>query len=298
MLISKFFPYKWERGKMVGNMNRVLVYIVFGLVIGLLMGGFLGYFMASSRSVENNLLFKTGKFTYPPKPGEKVVIVYGFDANYPPFTKILPNGSVVGFDVDVVNWIADKYGWKIIYKPWDWSTIVDALVRGDIDIIASGMTITAARSEKIWFSLPYYTYVHVLVVSARDTRSLKEVLNSGEYIAVQLGSTSDEWAERLLKEGYRFKKLGLNSYSEAIEAVLDGRAIAAISDSAFIYPYFERNPDKAGKLKILTTIGPPYAYGIATRPEDKWLRDMINRALEELMNSPEWDKLLKKWGLK
>lgn len=267
--------------------------LVVGLVVGLLAGGFIGYSIAGLR---REGLFKVGKFTYPPKQGVK--IIYGFDAAYPPFTEVLPNGTVVGFDVDVIKWIARRYGWEIVFKPWDWSTIVDALVRGDIDIIASGMTITAARSEKIWFSIPYYTYVHVLVVKSDEDRSPDEILNSGGYIAVQTGSTADEWAERLLKEGYSFKKLGLNSYVEAIEAVLDGRAIAAISDSAFIYPYFKRSPDKARQLKILTTIGPPYAYGIATRPEDKWLRDMINKALEELMNSPKWDQLLEKWGLK
>ncbi len=277
-------------------MNKAIQYVVIGVIIGLLLGGIVGYQFDGAKSVD--YAYPKGKFTEAPPAGEEITIIYGFDAAYPPFTQVLPNGSVVGFDVDVINWIAKTYGWKVVYKPWDWSTIVDALIRGDIDIIASGMTINSERSEKIWFSIPYFTFVHVLVVRADDTRSVNEILNSGEYIAVQVGSTADEWAERLLAAGYKFQKLGLNSYVEALEAVLDGKAIAAISDSAFIYPYFKKNPDIAGKLKVLTTIGPTYTYGIATRPEDKWLRDMINKALEELMNSPEWDKLLEKWDLK
>ncbi len=242
--------------------------------------------------------FKKGKFTEPPPPGKEVVIVHGFDANYPPFTFVLPNGTAAGFDVDVVDWIAKKYGWKVIHKPWDWATIVTALEKGDIDIIASGMTFNAERSKKIWFSVPYFSYVHEIVVRADETRSLEEILNSGEYIAVQLGSTADEWADKLLKQGYKFKKLGLDSYVAALKALLEGRAVAVITDSAFFHPYIRKHPEIANKVKVLTTIGPPYTYAIATRPEDKWLRDKINEALEELMSSPEWDKLLEKWGLK
>jgi len=277
------------------DVNSKIMYVIIGIIIVILIGSFIGLYY---RNVPGNLecAYKLGKFTKPPRDNP-VTIVYGFDPEYPPFTQVLPNGSVVGFDVDVINWIAKKYGWKIIYKPWDWSTIVDALVKGDIDIIASGMTITASRSEKIWFSIPYYSYVHELVVRVDKDMSIDEILNSDEYIAVQLGSTADEWAERLLKAGYKFKKLGLNSYVDALEALLDGRAIAVITDSAFLKPYLRRNPDISKKVKVLGTIGPPYTYGIATRPEDVWLRNMINKALEEFMNSPEWDRLLKKWDL-
>jgi polar amino acid transport system substrate-binding protein len=273
----------------VGKREIAAICIIVGLLLGLFLG--IGY----KKPEQQKCAYGMGKFTE--QPGQEVVIVYGFDANYPPFTFLLPNGTPAGFDVDVVNLIAKKYGWKVIYKPWDWSTIVTALERGDIDIIASGMTFTAARSEKIWFSVPYYSYIHELVVRADENRPADEILNSNEYIAVQIGSTSDEWANRLISQGYKFKKLGLDSYVSALQALLDGRAVALITDSAFLEPYLKKNPELTGKLKVIETLGAPQCYAIATRPEDKWLRNMINSALEELMNSPDWNKLLEKWGL-
>lgn len=278
-------------------MARNTQLIVLGLIIFLIIGIIIGYSIPKTVSSNVEYAYPLGKFTNPPASNKDVVILYGFDPDYPPFTKVLPNGTAIGLDVDVIKWIAGKYGWKVVFKPWDWSTIVDALVRGDIDVIASGMTVTEARSEKIWFSIPYYTYAHVVLVKVGDDRSLEEILNSGGYIAVQTGSTADEWAEKLLDMKYNFKKLGLNSYPEALQALLDDRAVAVISDSAFIYPYLKRNPDIANEIKVLSTIGPTYVYAIATRPEDRWLRNMINKALEELMNSPEWNRLLEKWGL-
>jgi len=266
--------------------------------VGLVLGIAIGWVAASIVPISPASKTPKAKFAEAPAPGQEVVIIHGFDANYPPFTFIDENGNARGFDVDVMDWIAKKYGWKIVHKPWDWSTIVTALEQGEIDVIASGMTITPERaSRKIWFSIPYYSYIHEIVVRADDNRSLDEILNSGEYIAVQIGSTADELADSLLQKGCKFKKLGLGSYPEALKALLDGRASAYITDSAFLEPFLRKNPELKAKIKVLSTLGAPETYGIATRPEDVWLREKINEALYELMNSPEWNELLKKWGL-
>lgn len=270
-------------------------------VAGLVVGGVAGYVLKPEAPPVEKTVTTTvkpkGKFTEPPAPGAEVVIIHGFDAAYPPFTEVTPTGEAQGFDVDVVKWIANKYGWKVVPKPWDWATIVTALVEGDIDIIASGMTHTAARAEKVWYSIPYYVYYHHLLVLKDETRTMEEILNSGEYISCQLGATSDEWAEKLIKEGYRFKKLALDSYALAFEAVLDKRAIGVISDSAFTEPYFKKKPEIAAKFRDVGRLGGISTYAIATRPEDYWLRNMINHALRELMDSPLWNELQGKWGL-
>jgi ABC-type amino acid transport substrate-binding protein len=174
---------------------------------------------------------------------------------------------------------------------------VTALVNGDLDIIMSGMTHNPERAEKVWFTIPYYAYYHHLLVSAKETRSMEDVLNSGGYISCQLGATADAWAEKLIQKGYNFKKLALDSYALAFQAVLDGRAIGVISDSAFTGPYLKNNPDKAAKLKELGKIGGVETYSVATRPEDNWLRNQINYALKDLMDSPKWDELKAKWSV-
>jgi len=241
----------------------------------------------------------------PPPPAAKfasevpsgTTVIHGMDAAYPPFTEIDPSGNAVGFDVDVVNWIGTKYGWNVVHKPWEWSAIITAVQAGDLDFVASGMTHTAARAEKVWFSVPYYSYIHELLAPAADTRSADDLLNSGGYVAVQTGATSDEWAGKLLAKGYKFQKLGLDSYELAFKAVLDGRAVAVISDSAFTGPYFKKQPDVAAKLRVVSTIGGDSTYAYATRPGDYGLRNSINHALEEIMASTDWQDLRNKWGV-
>jgi len=233
------------------------------------------------------------KWANPPPSG--ATVIHGMDAAYPPFTEIDSSGNAVGFDVDVVNMIAQKYGWQVVHKPWDWSAIITAVQSGDLDFVASGMTITAARSEIVWFGVPYYSYIHQLVALATNTQSKDQILNSGAYIACQTGATSDQWATTLIAAGDNFQKLGLDSYALAFEAVTDGRAVAVISDSAFTGPYFKANPDQAAKFRVVSTIGGDSTYGYATRPGDYGLRNDINSALEALMATAEWQTLRDKW---
>jgi polar amino acid transport system substrate-binding protein len=237
------------------------------------------------------------KFGVAPQAGTQISIVHGFDAAYPPFTQVDPTGKAVGFDCDVLATIAQQNGWTIVEKPWDWSAIVTALLNGDLDIVMSGMTVTAARCEKVTFTLPYYQYVHYLLALATEKRSLTDILNSGETIAVQTGGVGDMWATKLLASGYKFTKLGLDTYELALEAVLDGRATGNITDSGFSIPYFKTHPDKAALLRVVGQIGGLSVYAIATRDGDKWLRDQLNLSLENLMGTPTWDDLLNKWNL-
>jgi len=257
-----------------------------GLVIGAVAG-----------SMAAPLVSPPPKAKFAETPGSGTKVIHGMDAAYPPFTEIDPTGKAVGFEIDVLDWIANKYGWEVEHKPWEWGAIITALLAGDLDFVASGMTHTAARAEKVWFTIPYYTYIHQLLVLATETRTRDEVLNSGEYIAVQLGATSDSWAEELLKKGYKFQKLGLDSYELAFRAVLDGRAVGVISDSAFTVPFFKKEPEMGATFKQLSTIGGDFAYAYATRVEDYGLRNAFNHALEEIMALPLWNDLKDKWQI-
>ncbi|MCS7105053.1 MAG: ABC transporter substrate-binding protein [Thermofilaceae archaeon] len=269
-----------------------------GMLIGLILGISTLYILEKASTPSSlDCLVEAGKFSNPPTEAEKPRVIVGLDAQYPPFTELLPNGSIVGFDVDVMKQIGGICGFEPEFKPWDWATIVEALESGDVDVIASGMTITAERSQRVWFSLPYYTYVHYLVTKAGDDRDVGEILRSNPRIAVQTGSTADKLVEKFLLRGYRIEKLSLESYPAALLAVIEGRAEAGIFDSAFIQPYLKRNPELAAKVRVVGAVGPLQAYGIATRPGDKWLRYCINKALEQLMERPEWLELLKKWNL-
>lgn len=265
---------------------------------GLAIGGAAGWFGKPTPTTPSVPSAPVAKFGVAPPAGTPVTIIHGFDAAYPPFTQVNAQGQVVGFDVDVLAAIAKTNGWTIIEKPWQWAAIIPALQNGDLDLIMSGLTMLATRYDVIEFTIPYYPVYHELVTLSTETRGLNDILKSGETISVETGSAADTWATKLLAAGYNFKKLGLDTYELALEAVGDKRATGSITDSSFISPLFAGDPKMAAGYRILSpTIGGMSAYGIGTRRGDLWLQSMLNHGLEDMLGSTQWDDLLAKWHL-
>ena len=76
---------------------------------------------------------------------------------YPPYSFIEKDGSSKGFDVESVQWIADKMGFDVKIQPLAWDGMIPALMAKKIDMVYSGMTITPERKEQVNFSNPYLT---------------------------------------------------------------------------------------------------------------------------------------------
>ncbi len=83
------------------------------------------------------------------------IIVIGSDTAYPPFENV-EGGEVVGFDVDLMNAIAEKLGVTIDFKSYKFDALITGVQAGtEFDMIASAMTITDERKQSVDFSDPY-----------------------------------------------------------------------------------------------------------------------------------------------
>ena len=79
--------------------------------------------------------------------GDKPLIVSG-DCAYKPFEFRNDKNEITGFDVDLINAVAEEAGYKVEYQDTAWDGIVPALLNKKIDIIASAMTITEERKKE------------------------------------------------------------------------------------------------------------------------------------------------------
>lgn len=93
---------------------------------------------------------------FSPVPSEaQSEILFGCDRDYPPLSSF--NGSSpVGFDIEIINIIAEAGSFQFEIITDRWSAILDKLSRGDIDVV-SGVIRTEKREELYDFSVPYLT---------------------------------------------------------------------------------------------------------------------------------------------
>ena len=226
---------------------------------------------------------------------EERVLVNGIDADFPPFAFVDKTGVPDGFDVAVINSIAEKRGLKVEHRQMNWDGIIASLKAGKIDMIASGMSITDARKKEVDFTLPYYKISQVLVVPKDSSLTAAEAMSGGNRIGVQRGTTEAKWMEENLikKEGKKFELVYYDSAPLSVEDVINGRIVAAAMDDAPAKDIEQRQP-----VKVLGTFGmPEEEFGYAVRKEDGELLKTLEEGLKEIMASPEWDELKKKYGV-
>jgi hypothetical protein len=72
-------------------------------------------------------------------------------------------GHLVGFEIDVATRLAKDLGLKVEFVPTQWAGIIPALLTAKFDTIIGGMSVTAERSLKVNFSIPYdYTGMSIV----------------------------------------------------------------------------------------------------------------------------------------
>ncbi|WP_028588061.1 ABC transporter substrate-binding protein [Desulfocurvus vexinensis] len=222
------------------------------------------------------------------------VLVNGIDFGFPPFGFVDKDGKPTGFDVEAVDWIAAKMGFKVTHQPTDWDGIIPALNAGKIDFIASGMSATAERAKVVNFTIPYYAVTQVLVVRADEARPLDEILKSGAKVGAQRGTITAGLLEELAKkDGYKFELVQYDSTDLSMQDLPLGRIVGSGMDSSIAYEVMKGTDYKvAGTFDVA-----PENYAYAVRQADTELLNTLNEGLKLLMADPYWEELKAKWDI-
>jgi polar amino acid transport system substrate-binding protein len=218
-------------------------------------------------------------------------LVIGLDAGYVPFEMLASDGSYEGYDIDLIQAVAQDMGLEAEIKNVTWDGIIPALKTGKIDAIFSGMSVTEDRKRAVAFSEPYYHVGQVVVKRKGDDRFSKwQDLNQGGIrIATQQGTTGEFAAEREIPKAeiVRFDKV-----DEACLAVIQEKADAVVFDHPYLVKYVADHPDQLDGLWEPFT---SEAIAVAIRKDSPKLLDAVNSTFKRLETSGELETLRDKW---
>jgi polar amino acid transport system substrate-binding protein len=160
--------------------------------------------------------------------GGRVVSV-GSDTTYPPFEFVADDGSIVGFDVDMVNAICERINCVAEFQTTAWDGIFPALAAGEFDMVASGVSITAERALIVEFSDPYHVVTQAIAVRVEDADlSLEALIADGRaMVGAQTGTTNAYFAE----DEFGRDRLNLyDTFAQAVQALLNGDIRGVVID--------------------------------------------------------------------
>jgi ABC-type amino acid transport substrate-binding protein len=123
---------------------------------------------------------------------EEGTMLVGSDIAFAPF-EFVEDGENKGFDIDLMNAIAERIGVEVEFVNTSFDTIFTQLSSGQFDAIISGITITPERDEEINFSNPYFSATQGIAVPAGSDIAGVEDL-AGKQVGVQTGTTGEAYA--------------------------------------------------------------------------------------------------------
>lgn len=220
-------------------------------------------------------------------------IKIGSDTTYPPFETVeQQTKKIVGFDPDLMDEICRRANCKARFVTAAWDGIFVALAQGQFDAVVSGVTISDERLRTVDFSEPYLRYGQVVLVRSDETAVTGVDTLRGRTVAVQTGTTNDEKATSLKKEGKVGDVKRYETFALAVKALINKDVDAVIIDSPAADGYMATNP---GKLK---KVGEPFtseALGIALKQGETALKTAFDAALVQMKTDGTIDRLYQKW---
>lgn len=214
------------------------------------------------------------------------------DATYPPFELLDANKNIVGYDIELIGAICEQVNCKTDIKSVAWDGIFPALQKGDYDAVISGVTITAERDKTMDFTEVYIEVGQVVLVRADETRIGGVDDLTDKTVAVQRGTTNDEAASAMQKEGKIKQIKRFPTFDLAVKALLNKDADAVIIDNTAASGYMGTNPDK---LKVTGEKFTSEGLGIVVREGDSELQAAFNAGLKVLRDNGTLDRLYQKW---
>ena len=196
------------------------------------------------------------------------------EGTWAPWTYHNDKDKLVGFDVEIGNYIADYLGVEADFVEGEWDGLFAGLDAGMYDIIINGVDETPERAEKYDFSDPY-AYIHTVLVVCSDNKKIKSFEDlKGKTTANSIGSTYMELAEK-----YGATVKGVDSLGETMNMVISKRADATLNAEVSVLDYMKEQPDAPIKIVASTEEANHVCIPVRKGEENESFRAEINKAI-------------------
>ena len=213
-------------------------------------------------------------------------LLVGTDTPYPPF-EIGQPPEISGFDIELMDAIAEQLGLTAEYQDTSFDTIFRDVAAGQFDAVAAASTITPGRQKTVDFSDPYFAADQALVVAeGSDIASVDDL--SGMIVGAQDATTGETYANN---ETDASEVRGFPEGPDAIAALVTGQVDATVID----LPVAADALEKQGGIEIAEEIPTNELYGFAMSKDNPGLVDAVDGALQTLKDDGTLTDLYQKY---
>jgi len=232
------------------------------------------------------------------------VLRVGTNVGYAPFVFTDNQGNVIGFDVDLINVLANKMGKKAVIEHMAFDALIVALKQNKVDLIIGGVAITPSRCKEIDL-IPYYgegeTTLSMLfwdkvpsgVATLADLKTVYP--DEKPTVCTQAGTVFEPY---LQKWTHILHPKTLDDTDDIVLDIRYSKSVAAVLETVTAKKLQQLHPS----IKVVTfpvdkedqTLG----SGIGVQKENAELKAALEKGVDEMRKSGEIKALADKWFVK
>ncbi|WP_254389270.1 glutamate ABC transporter substrate-binding protein [Streptomyces sp. AC550_RSS872] len=228
-------------------------------------------------------------------------LIVGVDTNSYRWGYLDPNnasGELEGFDIDLVHRIAeDILGDRdaVQFKAIPTSRRIEAIQKGEVDMVVRTMTINCSRIKEVAFSAPYFVTGQQILAPKISAITGYDKSLAGKKVCSAQGSTAYDNLEEGRKNGDLPASTDIRTtvpnQLDCLVKLQLGQVDAVVTDGALAASQAAQDPAVELKGGLFTD----EYYGVAMKQGSDDLVRQVNRTLENYIEDGGWKASYEKW---
>ncbi len=216
----------------------------------------------------------------------------GISTDYPPLA-YKQEGRIVGIEVDNATAVGAILGRKMTLVEMPFEKLIPALQASEIDVVMSGMSITAARGKQVTFIDPYIEVGQMAIMLMDNAAQFSQpwsIYRKGVRVGVEPGTTGAEFAKMELEEAQI-------SYFSSPSAAFDGLRADDIDLYVHDAPTSWQLATSKNNEDLLSLYAPLTNEQLAwaVRKDDERLAQALSAALQTMKGNGSLRYILNRW---
>ncbi len=224
--------------------------------------------------------------------GLRPALHVGVAPTYPPLI-FEEEGELVGIEVDLARLVADEIGQRLVFHRYPFDELFDALDRGEVDVLMSGLSISPERSKRVRFTEPYMEAGLLALIRTKDAGRLgrpRWIRRAGTRVGYERGTTGEDYVAGQLT---RARSFGFDTVADGLRCLRAGRIDYFVHDAPTIWrlagdPAYR---DLIGLYRPLTQ----EHLAWAVRPDDTERRELLDTVLARLRREGLIEPIVNHW---
>lgn len=245
-------------------------------------------------------------------------VVIGTEGAYAPWNLTNPDGTLDGFEIELMKDVCKRADLNCTFVTHDWDTMIESLNANKFDVILDGLSITPDRAKVIAFSIPYAatpvgfatlkdgdlvnlpgtgTTITLSGDNAKDKSQIDTFRDKlkGKTIGVQTATIYTQWLDDNFGSIATIKEY--KTVNERDADLVAGRLDATVDDETALAASLATKGNEDMVLTGPAIAGPVWGPGIGLglRQSDTDLKAAFDKAIAAAIADGTVAKLSQKW---